>query len=166
MLSSSSPSQLAMQEAVSVLLYMAQDDTSSSGGDSPQVIPFDHLISLAILVMLAFASLHGLCCFNRSVKMAGLCVSQQAVLIPRLHNGVCSSGHIFPALCDTCTQASHPHFDCSVMAQHGLARNVVCKLFDSACSALMRMITRAYQRQDASCDGVQGRLSLVYAVST
>ncbi len=44
-----------MQEAVSVLLYMAQDDTSSSGGDSPQVIPFDYLISLAILVMLAFA---------------------------------------------------------------------------------------------------------------
>jgi len=55
LLSSSSPSQLAMQEAVSVLLYMAQDDTSSSGGDSPQVIPFDYLISLAILVMLAFA---------------------------------------------------------------------------------------------------------------
>lgn len=38
LLSSSSPSQLAMQEAVSVLLYMAQDDTSSSGGDSPQAI--------------------------------------------------------------------------------------------------------------------------------
>ncbi len=37
LLSSSSPSQLATQEAVSVLLYMAQDDASSSGADSPQV---------------------------------------------------------------------------------------------------------------------------------
>jgi len=44
LLSSSSPSQLAMQEAVSVLLYMAQDDTSSSGGDSP--------IAIAILLCL------------------------------------------------------------------------------------------------------------------
>ncbi|KAL0054329.1 hypothetical protein WJX82_007210 [Trebouxia sp. C0006] len=41
LLSSSSPSQLAMQEAVSVLLYMAQDDTSSSGGDSPQCFDVD-----------------------------------------------------------------------------------------------------------------------------
>ena len=32
-----SPSQPSLQEAVSVLLYMAQDDASSSGGDSPQV---------------------------------------------------------------------------------------------------------------------------------
>ncbi len=52
LLSSSSPSQLAMQEAVSVLLYMAQDDTSSSGGDSPQVIPFHYLIAIAILLCL------------------------------------------------------------------------------------------------------------------
>ncbi|DBA92772.1 TPA: GATA type transcriptional activator of nitrogen-regulated proteins, variant 2 [Trebouxia sp. C0004] len=41
LLSSSSPSHLAMQEAVSVLLYMAQDDTSSSGGDSPQCFDVD-----------------------------------------------------------------------------------------------------------------------------
>ncbi len=44
-----------MQEAVSVLLYMAQDDTSSSGGDSPQVIPFYHLITTASLFVLAVA---------------------------------------------------------------------------------------------------------------
>lgn len=39
LLSTSSPCQLAMQEAVSVLLYMAQDDSSASGSgaDSPQV---------------------------------------------------------------------------------------------------------------------------------
>ena len=39
LLSASSPSQLAMQEAVNVLLYMAQDDSSASGSgaDSPQV---------------------------------------------------------------------------------------------------------------------------------
>jgi len=64
LLSSSSPSQLAMQEAVSVLLYMAQDDTSSSGGDSPQVRPFYYLITIAILVVLAVAQMHGLCCVN------------------------------------------------------------------------------------------------------
>ena len=38
LLSRPSPSQPSMQEAVSVLLYMAQDDSSSSGGDSPQVL--------------------------------------------------------------------------------------------------------------------------------
>ena len=53
-----------MQEAVSVLLYMAQDDTSSSGGDSPQVRPFYYLITIAILVVLAVAQMHGLCCVN------------------------------------------------------------------------------------------------------
>ena len=39
LLSASSPCQLAMQEAVGVLLYMAQDDhsASGSGADSPQV---------------------------------------------------------------------------------------------------------------------------------
>lgn len=40
LLSTSSPCQLAAQEAVSVLLYMAQDDSSASGSgaESPQVI--------------------------------------------------------------------------------------------------------------------------------
>ena len=80
LLSSSSPSQLAMQEAVSVLLYMAQDDTSSSGGDSPQVSPFTiSSLEPSLLCLLAQYCLHGLCCFNGSVKMAGLCVSRQAV---------------------------------------------------------------------------------------
>lgn len=41
LLSTSSPCQLAAQEAVSVLLYMAQDDSSASGSgaESPQVSP-------------------------------------------------------------------------------------------------------------------------------
>ena len=41
LLSTSSPCQLATQEAVSVLLYMAQDDSSASGSgaESPQVGP-------------------------------------------------------------------------------------------------------------------------------
>lgn len=41
LLSTSSPCQLAAQEAVSVLLYMAQDDSSASGSgaESPQVGP-------------------------------------------------------------------------------------------------------------------------------
>lgn len=39
LLSTSSPCQLATQEAVSVLLFMAQDDSSAcgSGAESPQV---------------------------------------------------------------------------------------------------------------------------------
>lgn len=70
LLSSSSPSQLAMQEAVSVLLYMAQDDTSSSGGDSPQVIaPATHPL---------YYSQH---CITHSTATRPLCYSQQTLLV-------------------------------------------------------------------------------------
>ena len=51
LLSTSSPCQLAAQEAVSVLLYMAQDDSSvsGSGAESPQVIFSSYIISLVLL---------------------------------------------------------------------------------------------------------------------
>ena len=169
LLSSNSPSQLAMQEAVGVLLYMAQDDTSSSGGDSPQVIPFTISSLLpSLLCLLAYNCMVFVASMEVSrwlvPDISTACESRQAVLISGLHNGQLSTLN----LCNTCNQASHPshlHFDCSVMAQHGLALSVVCKLFDSACSALMWMITRAYQHQGAGCDGAQGRLSQVYAAS-
>lgn len=47
LLSTSSPCQLATQEAVSVLLYMAQDDSSASGSgaESPQVLFSSHIVS-------------------------------------------------------------------------------------------------------------------------
>lgn len=51
LLSTSSPCQLAAQEAVSVLLYMAQDDSSASGSgaESPQVIFSSYIVSLVLL---------------------------------------------------------------------------------------------------------------------
>ena len=146
--------------------------------------------------MLAVAQLHDLCRCNRSIKraawaaqyntwllsttpfgrslffsflkMAGLCFSQQA----GLNTWAAQFAHAQLAMSSRHLTLQHLHAglpsasDCCVMAQHGLAHDVVCKLFDSACSALMWMITRAYQHQGVGCDGGQGRLSLVYAAST
>lgn len=51
LLSTSSPCQLATQEAVSVLLFMAQDDSSASGSgaESPQVTFSPYIVSLFLL---------------------------------------------------------------------------------------------------------------------
>ena len=63
LLSTSSPCQLATQEAVSVLLYMAQDDSSASGSgaESPQVTFSPSALSpyfCLILTLLTIVSLY------------------------------------------------------------------------------------------------------------
>ena len=63
-----SPSQPSLQEAVSVLLYMAQDDASSSGGDSPQVQYT--LLHMSLRQVVTFLLYDHLCCVTHSLSMS------------------------------------------------------------------------------------------------